>query len=169
LLATLDEHGLVRREDDGQVRLGLAVLELAAAAEPALREAALPFLRSLADSSSATAHLTVAEGDQAIAVAVVEPRWSTFHVAYRLGSRHPLDAGAAGKAILRGRNGDPGPVITSGELEKGAHGLAAPILGVPGLDASVGVVAVAPIERATIGPLVLSVAESLSGVLRRIA
>src|SRR5262245_60205289 len=103
LLATLDEHGLVRREDDGQVRLGLAVLELAAAAEPALREAALPFLRSLADSSSATAHLTVAEGDQAIAVAVVEPRWSTFHVSYRLGSRHPLDAGAAGKAILRGR------------------------------------------------------------------
>jgi DNA-binding IclR family transcriptional regulator len=166
MLATLDEHGWVRRLDDSRVRLGLAVLELAAAAEPVLRQLSTPVLRTLADEVGATAHLTVAEGDEAIAVAVVEPRWSTFHVAYRVGSRHPLDAGAAGKAILGGRQGRATPVVTTGELERGASGLAVPVLGVAGLEASVGVVAVAALDEATVAPLVTSAAASVAAALR---
>src|SRR5919201_4001444 len=54
MLATLDEHGWVRRLDDSRVRLGLAVLELAAAAEPVLRQLSTPVLRTLADEVGAT-------------------------------------------------------------------------------------------------------------------
>ncbi len=169
LLATLDGHGWVRRLDDGRVRVGLAVLELAAAAEPVLRQVAQPLLRELADEVGATAHLTVAEGDRAIAVAVIEPRFSTFHVSYRVGSRHPLEAGAAGRAIMAGRTGETGAVSSTGELERGAHGLAAPVLGVPGLEASVGVVAMSAIDPHAVEPLVLAVAGSVASALRRLA
>ena len=40
-------------------------------------------------------------------MAVVEPSWTDFHVSYRVGSRHPLHQGAAGKAILLGRDAAP--------------------------------------------------------------
>jgi DNA-binding IclR family transcriptional regulator len=166
MLATLDEYGWVRRLADGRVLLGLAVLELAAAAEPVLRQLATPLLRQLADEVGATAHLTVADGEEAVAVAVVEPRWSTIHVAYRVGTRHPLAAGAAGRAILAGRQQDRTPVTSSGELERGASGLAVPLAGVPGVEASVGVVAVAPLDAATVGPAVEAVAGAIAKVLR---
>ena len=50
--------------------------------------------------SGCTAHLTIADGDEALALAVIEPSWTDFHVSYRVGARHPLDRGAAGRAIL---------------------------------------------------------------------
>ena len=84
------------------------VLHLARRAQPLLAEGALPALRRLAEQAGATAHLTVVEGGEAVALAVVEPSWTTFHVAYRTGSRHPLERGAAGRAILAGRHGRPG-------------------------------------------------------------
>ena len=88
-----------------------------------------------------TAHLTIAEGEQALALVVVEPTWTDFHVSYRTGSRHPLSRGAAGRAILQARQGVSDPVVATGELQPGAHGMASPILGLAGLEASVGVVA----------------------------
>jgi hypothetical protein len=30
---------------------------------------------------------------------VVEPSWTSYHVAYRVGARHPVGRGAAGRAI----------------------------------------------------------------------
>lgn len=141
LVATLQARDFVTRGDDGRVRLGLGVTRLQLAVRPMLVEAARPVLRELADRVGATAHLTVAEGEQALALVVVEPSWTDFHVSYRVGSRHPLSRGAAGRAILEARRGAAGPVLTTGELQQGAHGLAAPVLGVPGLEASVGVVA----------------------------
>ena len=79
--------------------MGLGVLHLASAVQPLLRDLALPVLRCLADAIGCTAHLTVADGDEALALAVVEPTWTDFHVAYRVGARHALSAGRAGKAI----------------------------------------------------------------------
>ena len=90
----------------GRLRLGAGVLQLARRAQPLVADAALPALRRLAEAVGATAHLTVADGGEALALAVVEPSWTQFHVAYRTGSRHPLDRGAAGQAILAGRRGD---------------------------------------------------------------
>ncbi|KWX03421.1 IclR family transcriptional regulator [Carbonactinospora thermoautotrophica] len=167
LLATLEQHNLVRRAPDGRARLGLGVLQLARRVQPLLRDAALPALRRLAEEVGATAHLTVVDGGDALAVAVVEPSWTDYHVAYRVGSRHPLDRGAAGRAILAGRgNGEAPPyVVSHGELQPGAHGIAAPLLGVPGVEASVGVVALGELDPDVIGPRVVKAAEEIVAAL----
>lgn len=165
LASTLAEHGLLRRDQAGRLRLGAGVLHLARRASPLLAEAALPPLRRLAEQVGATAHLTVAEGGEAVAVAVVEPSWTQFHVAYRTGSRHPLDRGAAGRAILAGRRGEPGYVSTAGELQPGAYGVAAPVLGVDGLEASVGVVALAALDVDSAGAQVIVAAGAIARAL----
>lgn len=164
LLVPLQERGLVRR-DGSKVRLGLGLLRLAASVTPQLRLAALPALRELAESVGATAHLTVADGEEAQAIAVIEPSWTTYHVAYRVGTRHPLSRGAAGKAIGL-RSEDPGWLATTGELQSGASGIAAPVRGVPGLRASVGVVSFEPLDGAIVGPKVLTAATTVAAALR---
>lgn len=164
LLVPLQERGLVRR-DGSKVRLGLGLLQLAARVTPQLRLAALPSLRELAEAVGATAHLTVADGEEAQAIAVVEPSWTTYHVAYRVGTRHPLGRGAAGKAIGL-REQDPGWLATTGELQAGASGIAAPVRGVPGLRASVGVVSFQALDGAVVGPLVLASAAAVAEALR---
>jgi DNA-binding IclR family transcriptional regulator len=203
LLATLEQHSLVRRDLGGRARVGLGVLGLAHQVHPLLREAALPALRSLAEEIGATAHLTLVDGSEALAVAVVEPTWTDYHVAYRTGFRHPLDRGAAGRAILAGRGMQPTPdgsrwerfvdgdavdtpphspegapaatatatepvryVLTHGELEAGASGAAAPLLGVPGIEGSVGVVMLADAVPERVGARVVEAATEVADALR---
>ncbi|GGL54727.1 IclR family transcriptional regulator [Planomonospora parontospora] len=165
LLTTLQREGFVRRDGDGRVHLGFGVLVLARAVQPLLREGALPTLRRLAEEVGATAHLTVAEGDEGLAVAVVEPSWTDMHVAYREGSRHPLDRGAAGRAVLALRAGRGGYVATEGQLQEGARGIAAPVPGLPWLEASVGVIAFTPLDPGTVGPRVATAAADLARAL----
>ena len=138
LVVTLEQHALLRRGGDGRCRLGMAVLALARQVQPVLREAAIPALRRLADS---------------------------------VGARHPLDRGAAGKAVLAarasgGRPFDPGWVISTGELQPGAYGVAAPLLGVAGIEASVGVVALTELPVDDVGPKVLRAAGEVARALR---
>ncbi|MFE1955415.1 MULTISPECIES: IclR family transcriptional regulator [Streptomyces] len=168
LLATLEQHALVRRDLGGRARVGLGVLRLGRQVHPLVREAALPALRSLAEDIGATAHLTLVDGTEALAVAVVEPTWTDYHVAYRAGFRHPLDRGAAGRAILAARGGslEPGYTLTHGELEAGASGAAAPLLGVTGLEGSVGVVMLADAVPERVGPRVLDAAREVADALR---
>ena len=169
LLATLEQHALVRRDIGGRARVGLGVLRLGRQVHPLVREAALPVLRSLAEDLGATAHLTLVDGTEALAVAVVEPTWTDYHVAYRAGFRHPLDRGAAGRAILAARktNGaDPGFALSHGELETGASGAAAPLLGVTGVEGSVGVVLMADAIPDRVGPRVVEAAQQVAGALR---
>ena len=165
LVGALTAHGMVRRDATGRLRLGAGVLHLARRAQPLLAEAVLPALRRLAERAGATAHLTVVEGGEGVALAVVEPSWTSFHVAYRTGSRHPLERGAAGQAILAGRAGTAGTVSTAGELEPGAYGVAAPVLGVAGLEASVGVVALGPFDDAAVADHVLTAAAAIATAL----
>ncbi|CAN5569414.1 helix-turn-helix domain-containing protein [soil metagenome] len=163
LVATLQHHQLARRDTEGRVFAGMGVLQLAQGVEPLLRAKASPVLRRLAEDVGATAHLTVREGDEAVAVAVVEPSWTDFHVAYRVGARHALDRGAAGKAIRLGeeRSG-PEYVVTHGELQPGASGVAAPLLGVSGLAASVGVVALGELDVTVVGDTVVRAAREVA-------
>lgn len=164
LVSTLESHALVRRDPRGRLHVGLGVLHLASAVQPVLRDLAVPVLRELAEAVGSTAHLTVADGEEALALAVVEPSWTDFHVSYRIGSRHPLNQGAAGKAILLGREPAGAPyAVTAGELQAGAHGLAAPVLGVDGLEASVGIVTLGgAIDEDRIGPLVRDAAAAVA-------
>jgi DNA-binding IclR family transcriptional regulator len=167
LITTLEQHGLVRRDAAGLLHVGLGVLNLARGLQPVLRQLAGPVLRELAEELGMTAHLTVADGGEALAIAVVEPTWTDFHVGYRVGSRHPLGQGAAGRAILRGRDADPsGFVETAGELQAGARGVAAPVLGVEGLEASVGIVTLGDLDGGAVGPKVVAAAAE---VARRLA
>lgn len=170
LLATLEQHALVRRDLGGRARVGLGVLRLGRQVHPLVREAALPALRSLAEDVGATAHLTLVDGTEALAVAVVEPSWTDYHVAYRTGFRHPLDRGAAGRAILAGRRPDSecgaGFVLTHGELEAGASGAAAPVLGVSGIEGSVGVVMLSETVPEQVGHRVVRAANEVADALR---
>ena len=172
LVTTLEAHHLVARADDGRVRLALGISRLASAVTPIVRAEARPILRELADAVGATAHLTIAEGDEALALVVVEPSWTDFHVAYRSGARHRLDQGAAGRAILAGRSGEGGPVASDGELQTGAHGLAVPLAvggagaARPAVEASVGVVSLEPLDARTVGPRLQRAARALRAVLR---
>jgi DNA-binding IclR family transcriptional regulator len=86
LVTTLEQHGLARRDGAGRLHVGLGVLALARGLQPVLRELAQPVLRSLAEELGCTAHLTFADGGEALAIAVVEPTWTDFHVAYRVGA-----------------------------------------------------------------------------------
>jgi DNA-binding IclR family transcriptional regulator len=164
LLGPLQSRGLVRREGS-KVRLGLGVLWLAGRVLPQLRVASLPALRALAEKVGATVHLTVADGGEAQAVAVVEPSWTSYHVSYRVGTRHPVQRGAAGRAVDLPASGQRW-VTSSGDPQPGAFGVAAPVRGVPGLRASVGVVALQPLVPDEIGPLVLEAAEAVAEALR---
>jgi DNA-binding IclR family transcriptional regulator len=167
LVTTLTAHGLARRDGEGRIRLGLAVIQLARRAQPLLAETAIPALRRLAEDLGATAHLTVADGGEALALAVVEPTWTAFHVAYRTGTRHPLDRGAAGLAILAGRAADGRPyVASSGELQQGAHGVAAPLPAEAGVEGSVGVVALTELDAEVVGPRVVTAAEQIATAIR---
>jgi DNA-binding IclR family transcriptional regulator len=168
LISTLEQHGFVRRDARGRLFVGLGVLNLASAVQPLLRDLAVPVLRSLADAIGCTAHLTVADGDEALALAVVEPSWTDFHVSYRVGTRHALTQGAAGKAILLARENAGQYVVTAGELQTGAQGLSAPVRGVDGLEASVGVVTLGGgIDEGVVAPRVLAAAESVRLALAR--
>ena len=167
LISTLEQHGLIRRDARGRLFVGLGVLHLASAVQPLLRDLAMPVLRSLAEEVGSTAHLTVADGDEALALAVVEPTWTDFHVAYRIGARHPLSQGAAGKAIGLVDAGESSYAVTSGELQSGARGLAAPVRGVEGLRASVGVVTLEDsIDEDVVAPLVIAAATAVAERLR---
>jgi len=165
LIVTLEEHDLLHRDDQGRIGSGFGMMAFRNAYLPELKSRATPALTRLADASGATAHLTIADGDDAVALVVVEPSRSDMHVAYRVGARHRLDTGAAGKAILLGRADAGGVASTSGELQPGAAGLAAPVRGVPGLEASVGIVSLHDIDAATVEPLVLEAAHAVAEAL----
>jgi DNA-binding IclR family transcriptional regulator len=119
----------------------------------------------------------VAEGNDGLAIAVVEPSWTDLHVAYREGSRHPLARGAAGLAILSLREETAVPArgasvvqptpfqVSEGQLQEGARGVAAPIRGLVWLEASVGVVSFGALDAAAVGPLVVEAAQALAVAL----
>lgn len=160
LLTTLRAHRLVAEGSSGRYRLGLGVMQLARQASPELRRATSPHLRRLAQELDATAQCVVAEGDDAVALAVVEPPESVFHLSQHSGARHPLDQGASGLAILLARPpsaSDPAAVadarrvgyaVSRGSLTAGAIGVAVPLYDGDGrsLDAAIGVVSMVEVD-----------------------
>lgn len=179
MLGPLVEQRLVRRTDDGRHLLGIGIVELASRVRPRLQEVAVPQLRLLADDLGATTALTLRDGDDAVVAAVIEPRNTTAHIAYRVGLRHRLDQAASGMAILAGgapraderpevRNARvSGFAVSTGELLSGATGVAAPLREGPrDAESSISAVWLEPRDETAIGRKILAVAEFISCELR---
>ncbi|NLU64365.1 helix-turn-helix domain-containing protein [Rhodococcus sp. HNM0563] len=182
IVATLEAHSLVARTEDGRIRLSAGTAILGLRFHPRLREVAQPLLRELAQQTSATAFLSMLEGDECVVIAVAEPDSGILRVGYRLGTRHPVSRGAAGIAILAGRpaaDSDTDQVrqarrdgfsITAGELEHGAVGVAAGV-GTPldhdglGFESSVGVVAIEGLDTDIAAAAVVKIAARIAALL----
>ncbi|MBM9459363.1 helix-turn-helix domain-containing protein [Nocardioides sp. zg-536] len=141
LLVSLHRTGFAARDAEGRYTVGGTVADLAEHSRPRLRDVAEPVLAELARELDATASLVEVHGDAAVTTLVAEPPSDGPRFTYRLGNRDPLDRGAGGLAALASgprRAGEPervarvrtaGHVTTSGELNPGAHGIAAPLPG----------------------------------------
>lgn len=137
LLRTLGDFGLVTRRRDGAYIPGPRLATLADSYLPALREVAAPVMRNVADRLQSTIGLFVEQGDEALAVAMVEPTTATHHIAFRPGMRTPMDRGSAAYAMLAGSPAvegeaemvttarETGYAFSHGEVEPGAYGVAA--------------------------------------------
>lgn len=137
LLQTFVDFRFLARADNGVYRPGARLMSLSDAVLPGLREIALPAMRRLAEKLGSTVAIFIAEGDEAVAISMVEPTNTTHHLSFRVGMRTPLDRGSAAYAIasaLQPRPDEPAGVtlarergfaVSSGEIEPGAHGVAA--------------------------------------------
>jgi len=103
VLATLEQHGLVERDEASRrFRLGAGIAKLAmqtAAARVDVRDAARPELERLAAASGETAILHLPSGDGTVIAERVEPMHQLKVVA-PLGHRLPAFAGSVAKALL---------------------------------------------------------------------
>ena len=181
LVSTLEAHGLISRDQKGQLRLGTGLLTLASRFEPQLCSVARPLLHRLAQDTRAAAFVSVPEGEECVAILVAEPEEGVLRIAYRVGSRHSLTVGAAGIAILANRPEQPGDAdavlkaradgfsVTRDQLQQGAVGVATPIRvsdrASLGLEASIGVVAFGDLDLARATSAVIACARHLAASL----
>lgn len=181
IVTTLEADSFASRAPDGRIYLGGAILALASGLEPQLRASVEPALHRLAEDTRATAFMSVARGADAVAILVAESNAGLIRVGYRVGSRHPLDLGAAGIAILAGRPEkaddteavrearSDGYSVTRGQLQRGAVGVAAPVFFLnrkhAALEASVGVVALDDLDVDDAAPRVMACAKEVSRFL----
>ena len=180
LLRTLEAHELVERDAAGRYWLGVGVSALARSVRSDLQTAALPRLEALAEDLGMTAFLVVRVGGEAVTVASVEPHDTAAHVVYRPGTRHPLDRGAPGLALLMPEAASAedrvalrearqtGWASSHGEVIPGFRSVAAPVLGPDGgARAALAVVFVdATADVARIGETVAMAARKVAANLR---
>lgn len=165
IVATLREHHFVTRTHSGTFRLGVSAAALSRKFAPQLLQAGRPVLRGLADATGLTSFLSVGEEDECVVVLVEEAssRGGGLRVSYQEGTRHPMNQGAPGLAILANRPPSwddlqgvvearaMGYSLTQGELQRGAAGVSVGItqsetMRMLDMEASVGVVALGEID-----------------------
>lgn len=99
IIRTLEDHGLVARDDAGALSLGPRMAALARGVSRDLQAAALPELTAVANELGMTAFITLLDHQEVVTLVSVEPRHAHAAVAQRPGTRHPLAIGAPGIAI----------------------------------------------------------------------
>jgi IclR family acetate operon transcriptional repressor len=189
LLETLMDQGFVVRDPDTRrFHLGVALVELGARAGRGLevRRLALPGMRVLMEQVREAVCLAVRDRHDVVVVDRVEPPGLFVRVGYHVGFRHSLAVGAHGRALLafldpedRSLPADRHPALvaeleacrqrgfalSADELERGAAGVAAPILDRLNRPiASLGVVAPSPRlpEPGALGPRIRSLSLEIS-------
>ncbi len=127
LAVALEEHGLVRRDDEGRFDLGpeLAAMGRIAADRFPLATLALPALTALRDETGESVQLFVREGDRRRCVVSLQSphalRWIVPE-----GVLFPLAAGSAGH-VLSGATGGAGWIESLEEREPGVASVSAPV------------------------------------------
>jgi len=168
LAVALEEHGLLRRDEDGRFELGLDLVALgrSAAERFPLATLALPVLTALRDQTGESVQLFVREGDRRRCVVTLQSphalRWIVPE-----GVLFPLDAGSAGH-VLSAATGKHGWIESVEEREAGVASVSAPVLDAG--DQVVAAVSISgPIERLSRQPgkrFGAAVAESARRVTR---
>src|SRR3954452_22721703 len=180
LLRTLEDHELVERDAVGHYSLGLGVAALGRGVRTGLQSAALPRLNELVAELGMTAFLVVRSGDEPVTVTSVEPHDGPAHVTYRPGTRHPVDRGAPGLALLMPEPPAPGDrpelqqarrigwATSKGEVVPGLRSVAAPVLGPDGgARAALAVVYIDDtVDEERLGRAVVAAAGKVSAALR---
>jgi DNA-binding IclR family transcriptional regulator len=175
LLATLEDARYVERTDARSYRLGPELVALGRAVRSDLKDVAVSVLQELAEDVGATVVLVVRNAAHAVVISVVEPVHTDLRLLFRLGSRHLLEQGAEGMAILAGNDPLPGErrevtdarrsgyVVTAGEIMPGTWGLAAPVM-VQGrhCEMSIGVIAAQALEESKIAHRVIIATRDLA-------
>jgi DNA-binding IclR family transcriptional regulator len=167
LLTALEQHGLVRRGDDGRYRLGLGLISLGqhAVEQFPLADRARPLLVQLRDDTGESVQLFVREpAGRRCVVSLQSPHGLRWIVPD--GALLPNDVGSAGR-VLSGELGGDGWVESVEEREPGVASVSAPVR-----DRSGGLVAAVsvsgPVERlsrapgARFGAAVVDAASALS-------
>ncbi|MEZ5190280.1 MAG: helix-turn-helix domain-containing protein [Schumannella sp.] len=148
LVRTLEDRGLVVRDDAGSLSIGPHVAALARSVASDLQSAAAPELRALADALEMTSFLVVLDGSECVTLASAQPRAMVASIAQRPGTRHSTVLGATGTAlqillspadrvahgldetepetVARARTA--GFAVTHGEVIPGVTGVAAPVV-----------------------------------------
>lgn len=165
LVNTLIAHRLVRRTEEGTFVVAPGSLALTEHVFGSLRNSLSTILADLAREAGATAHFSVADGDDVLAVAVEEPPHTTFHITYRVGARTARDRGALGAAISAALNGESGVFESEGQLTPGAHGIVASLPSVGGLPAALGLVTLAGQETPQMREALIASANQLTTLL----
>ena len=83
--------------------MGPGVLPLMGSTEMHLRRAGQPAVDALAAGTGCTAFLSIAVGEECVAMLSSRPSRAMLGISYRVGLRHPLTVGAGGVAILSAR------------------------------------------------------------------
>ena len=119
LLNALEQHGYVRRTEEGVYDLGVRILELSARLQTRLDVSTLvaPYLEELVQRFRETASLCVRDGHETVCVAQLESPQSV-RLAYSVGARAPLHAGALGKVLLAFSSAPVVEAVLDGPLER---------------------------------------------------
>lgn len=101
LLRTLEAHYLVRRDEAGKIHPAAGLTNLARGVENSLQTVGLPVMTKIADALEMSCFIAVAQGTDCFTLVTVEA--TTSHaVTQHPGTRHHLDRGAPGVALLSG-------------------------------------------------------------------
>jgi DNA-binding IclR family transcriptional regulator len=101
LVAELITYGLLARDSDGQVCVGVRLWELAQRASPtlALREVAMPFMEDLHSGVGHHVQLGVLDGDEVLFVERLAAPQGVINIT-RIAGRLPLHASSSGLVLL---------------------------------------------------------------------
>jgi DNA-binding IclR family transcriptional regulator len=127
LAVALEQHGLVRRDDEGRFCLGLRLIGLGHAAAEAVPvwAAARPALAWLHEQTGESVQLYVRDGDARVCVESIESS-KELRTIVPVGARLPLSVGSAGR-ILSGESNGRSWVQSVGEREEGVASVSAPV------------------------------------------